>query len=93
MHVHGHAGHATHVELPLSFFFPGHGHRAKPHQHTTLVLPSTAVVEESDDTHRTPRAQSALTMPMMSRMDMRADVTGHAPRRHPALALDPLAMS
>jgi hypothetical protein len=93
MHVHGHAGHATHVELPLSFFFPGHGHRAKTHQHTTLAPPTLAIVEEDDDSRQTTRAQNALTMPMTSRMDMLADVTGHLSRRHLALALDPLSTS
>ena len=78
---------------PLPFFFPGHGHLAKPHQHTTLAPPTLAMVEEDDDTGRTTRAQNALTMPMTSRMDTLANVTGHAPRRHPALALDPLSTS
>jgi hypothetical protein len=76
---------------PLPFFFPAHGHLAKPHQHTTLVPPTLAVVGEDDDTRQTTRALDALTMPMTSRMDMRADVTVHAPRHHLALALDPLS--
>jgi hypothetical protein len=49
------------------------------------------MVELEHDTRRTTRALDALTMPVTSRVDMRADVTVHAPRHHLALALDPLS--
>ncbi|KAK1662616.1 hypothetical protein QYE76_050775 [Lolium multiflorum] len=65
--------HAGHAVLPLSPLAPRPGHLAKQHQRITLATPSMAIVEEADPGRPT-RALDVLTMPVLSRMDMR----GHA---------------
>jgi hypothetical protein len=57
MHVHGHAGHSTHVAPPSPLFFPGHGHLAKTRHRTTLAPPTLAVVEEEAAARWRSRAQ------------------------------------
>ncbi|KAK1653036.1 hypothetical protein QYE76_070841 [Lolium multiflorum] len=61
------------------------------HRHLTLLDHlAPAMVEDKLDSRQNARAQHGDAMPMTSRMDTLADVTGHAPRHHLALALAPL---
>ncbi|KAK1650683.1 hypothetical protein QYE76_068488 [Lolium multiflorum] len=85
--IHGHAGHAAQPDnLPLSSFTLCPGHRAIDRHRTSLVPPSTALVEEELDNARTTRAQTCLDaarVATMRAMDAHRPRAAQPPRARP----------